>query len=127
MGVFAEFERSYHPGACARGPWRGPGARASRLGRPTLPAELENAIRAALNRPGRTEGVRKIAARLGLLRVQCSRLAALSRAQARSHNEASLTWYWWPGMNPYVLVVCAIAPDLGAGLLDMFAPFRKQE
>jgi hypothetical protein len=36
-----------------------------RRGQATLPAELENAIRAALNRPGRTEGVRKIAARFG--------------------------------------------------------------
>jgi hypothetical protein len=37
-----------------------------RLGRPPIPAEKERAIRDALNGPGRTEGVRKIAARFGV-------------------------------------------------------------
>jgi hypothetical protein len=37
-----------------------------RLGRPPIPAELEKRIRAALNAPGRTEGVRKIAAKFGV-------------------------------------------------------------
>lgn len=36
-----------------------------KLGRPPIPAEKENAIREALNRAGRTEGVREIAARFG--------------------------------------------------------------
>jgi hypothetical protein len=31
-----------------------------------IPAEREKAIREALNKPGRTEGVRKIAARFGV-------------------------------------------------------------
>ena len=36
------------------------------LGRPRLDAKLEGQITAALNAPGRTEGVRKIAARFGV-------------------------------------------------------------
>ena len=65
LGVFAEFERSIiaervHAGiARAR-------AEGKRLGRPPIAAELEKAIRAALDKPGRTEGVRKIAARFGV-------------------------------------------------------------
>jgi DNA invertase Pin-like site-specific DNA recombinase len=37
-----------------------------RLGRPPIAADLEKSIRAALDKPGRTEGVRKIAARFGV-------------------------------------------------------------
>jgi hypothetical protein len=37
-----------------------------RLGRPPIAPELENRIREALNKPGRTEGVRKIAERFGV-------------------------------------------------------------
>jgi hypothetical protein len=37
-----------------------------RLGRPPIPAEMQKAIREALNKPGRTEGVRKIAERFGV-------------------------------------------------------------
>jgi DNA invertase Pin-like site-specific DNA recombinase len=37
-----------------------------RLGRPPIAPELEQRIRAALDEPGRTEGVRKIAARFGV-------------------------------------------------------------
>jgi DNA invertase Pin-like site-specific DNA recombinase len=37
-----------------------------RLGRPPIARELEERIRKALNAPGRTEGVRKIAARFGV-------------------------------------------------------------
>jgi hypothetical protein len=37
-----------------------------KLGRPPIAAELEDAIRRALNKPGRTEGVRKIAERFGV-------------------------------------------------------------
>jgi DNA invertase Pin-like site-specific DNA recombinase len=65
MGVFAEFERSIIQERVRAGLARAR-SEGKRLGRPTLPAELENAIRAALNRPGRTEGVRKIAARFGV-------------------------------------------------------------
>ena len=36
------------------------------LGRPTIALELENRILTALNAPGRTEGVRKIADRFGV-------------------------------------------------------------
>jgi hypothetical protein len=35
-----------------------------RLGQPPIPADLEKAIRAALNKPGRTEGVRLALTRL---------------------------------------------------------------
>ena len=37
-----------------------------RLGRPPIAPELENRIREALNEPGRTDGVRKIADRFGV-------------------------------------------------------------
>ena len=37
-----------------------------RLGRPPIAPDLEQQIREALDKPGRTEGVRKIAARLGV-------------------------------------------------------------
>ena len=62
MGVFAEFERAIiqervHAGL-ARAKSEG-----KRLGRPPISPELENAIREALNKPGRTEGMRKIAER----------------------------------------------------------------
>jgi hypothetical protein len=43
----------------------GKGQERGQTARPT-PDDLENAIRAALNKPGRTEGVRKIAARFGV-------------------------------------------------------------
>jgi hypothetical protein len=38
-------------------------------------ADLEKAIRAALNRPGRTEGVRKIATRFGVDRGTVQRIS----------------------------------------------------
>jgi DNA invertase Pin-like site-specific DNA recombinase len=37
-----------------------------RLGRPPIAPELEKQIREALKKPGRTEGVRKIAERFGV-------------------------------------------------------------
>jgi DNA invertase Pin-like site-specific DNA recombinase len=37
-----------------------------RLGRPPIAPDLEQRIREALNAPGRTEGVRKIAERFGI-------------------------------------------------------------
>jgi hypothetical protein len=45
---------------------RGPRARANGWAGPPIAPETEDAIRKALNAPGRTEGVRKIAARFGV-------------------------------------------------------------
>jgi DNA invertase Pin-like site-specific DNA recombinase len=41
-------------------------AQGKRIGRPPIAPELEKRIQEALNKPGRTEGVRKIAARFGV-------------------------------------------------------------
>jgi DNA invertase Pin-like site-specific DNA recombinase len=65
MGVFAEFERAMIRERVRAGLKRAK-AEGKRLGRPPIPTEMEKAIRAALNKPGRTEGVRKIAARFGV-------------------------------------------------------------
>jgi DNA invertase Pin-like site-specific DNA recombinase len=65
MGVFAEFERAMIQERVRAGLARAR-SEGKRLGRPPIPAGLEKAIRAALNKPGRTEGVRKIAARFGV-------------------------------------------------------------
>src|SRR5436190_15334294 len=62
MGVFAEFERSMIQERVRAGLARAK-SEGKRLGRPTIAAELENRIRAALDKPGRPEGVRKIAER----------------------------------------------------------------
>jgi DNA invertase Pin-like site-specific DNA recombinase len=60
MGVFAEFERAMIQERVRAGLARG-----QERGQAPSPS-LENAIRAALHKPGRTEGVRKIAARFGV-------------------------------------------------------------
>jgi DNA invertase Pin-like site-specific DNA recombinase len=65
MGVFAEFERSMIQERVRAGLAR-THSEGKRLGRPPIPVELEARIRAALNKPGRTEGVRKIAERFGV-------------------------------------------------------------
>jgi DNA invertase Pin-like site-specific DNA recombinase len=65
MGVFAEFERAMIQERVRAGLKRAKDE-GKRLGRPRIASDLENAIRAALNKPGRTEGVRKIAARFGV-------------------------------------------------------------
>ena len=65
MGVFAEFESAMIQERVRAGLARAR-SEGKRLGRPPIPADLEKAIRAALNKPGRTEGVRKIAARFGV-------------------------------------------------------------
>ena len=65
MGVFAEFERAIIQERIRAGLARAK-SEGKRLGRPPIPAKTEAAIREALNRPGRTEGVRKIAARFGV-------------------------------------------------------------
>ena len=65
MGVFAEFERSIIAERVRAGLARARDE-GTQLGRPPIPTELEERIRAALDKPGRTEGVRKIAARFGV-------------------------------------------------------------
>ena len=65
MGVFAEFERAMIQERVRAGLARAK-SEGKRLGRPPIAPELERRIREALNKPGRTEGVRKIAARLGV-------------------------------------------------------------
>jgi DNA invertase Pin-like site-specific DNA recombinase len=65
MGVFAEFERAMIQERVRAGLARARDE-GTRLGRPPIPAELEERIRAALDKPGRTAGVRKIAARFGV-------------------------------------------------------------
>ena len=65
LGVFAEFERSIVAERVRAGLARARDE-GTRLGRPPIPTELEERICAALDKPGRTEGVRKIAARFGV-------------------------------------------------------------
>jgi DNA invertase Pin-like site-specific DNA recombinase len=65
LGVFAEFERSIIVERVRAGLVRAR-AEGKRLGRPPIAPELEKQIKTALNKPGRTEGVRKIAARFGV-------------------------------------------------------------
>ena len=65
MGVFAEFERSIIAERVRSGIKR-VRSEGKRWGRPPIAPVLEKRIREALNKPGRTEGVRKIAARFGV-------------------------------------------------------------
>jgi DNA invertase Pin-like site-specific DNA recombinase len=65
LGVFAEFERSIIQERVRAG-LRRARSEGKRLGRPPIAPELEKRIRDALRLPGRTEGVRKIAARFGI-------------------------------------------------------------
>jgi DNA invertase Pin-like site-specific DNA recombinase len=64
MGVFAEFERSMIQERVRAGLARAR-SEGKRLGRPTLPQETQDAIRAALSQPGRP-GVRVIAKQFGV-------------------------------------------------------------
>jgi DNA invertase Pin-like site-specific DNA recombinase len=64
MSVFAEFERAIIQERVRAGLARAK-SEGKRLGRPTIAADLEERIRAALDEPGRP-GVRKIAARFGV-------------------------------------------------------------
>jgi DNA invertase Pin-like site-specific DNA recombinase len=77
LGVFAEFERSLIKERVRAGLARGKDA-GIKLGRPSLPQAKEDAIRAALNQPGRP-GVRKIAAQFG---VDPSTVQRISRPAA---------------------------------------------
>jgi DNA invertase Pin-like site-specific DNA recombinase len=65
MGVFAEFERAMIQERVRAGLRRAK-SEGTRLGRPPISPELEERVRKALNQPGRTEGVRKIAQRFGI-------------------------------------------------------------
>jgi DNA invertase Pin-like site-specific DNA recombinase len=65
MGVFAEFECSMIQERVRAGLRRAP-SEGKRLGRPPIPPTLKERMLAALNKPQRTEGVRKIAARFGV-------------------------------------------------------------
>ena len=65
MGVFAEFERAMIQERVRAGLRRAKDE-GKQLGRPRIAASLEERILAALKAPGRTEGVRKIAARFGV-------------------------------------------------------------
>jgi DNA invertase Pin-like site-specific DNA recombinase len=65
MGVFAEFERAMIQERVRAGLARAK-SEGKRLGRPPIAPDLEKRILAALDKPGRTEGVRKIAARFGV-------------------------------------------------------------
>jgi DNA invertase Pin-like site-specific DNA recombinase len=65
IGVFAEFERSIIQERVRAGLKRAK-ADGKMLGRPRIAPELEARILAALKAPGRTDGVRKIAARFGI-------------------------------------------------------------
>jgi DNA invertase Pin-like site-specific DNA recombinase len=64
LGAFAEFERSMIRERVRAGLARAKGGGNASDGRP-IPSKLENAIREALNKPGRP-GVRKIAERFGV-------------------------------------------------------------
>jgi len=65
MGVFAAFERAMIQERVRAGLARAR-SEGKRLGRPPISPDVEKAIKAALDKPGRTEGVRKIAARFGV-------------------------------------------------------------
>jgi hypothetical protein len=65
LGVFGEFERSMIQERVRAGLKRAKDE-GKQLGRPRIAPELEKRILAALNKPRRTEGVRKIAARFGV-------------------------------------------------------------
>jgi DNA invertase Pin-like site-specific DNA recombinase len=78
MGVFAEFERSIIQERVRAGLRRAK-EEGKKLGRPRLAPALAARILAALNEPGRTKGVRKIAEELG---VSPSTVQALSRPLA---------------------------------------------
>ena len=84
LGVFAEFERSIIWERVRAGLARAKGE-GKRLGRPPIPAKLENAIREALNKPGRP-GVRKIAERSG---IDPGTVQPISRPRAFADGAAS--------------------------------------
>jgi DNA invertase Pin-like site-specific DNA recombinase len=74
MGVFAEFERAMIQERVRAGLRRAV-EEGKQLGRPQIAPELGERIYAALKAPGRTEGVRKIAARFGVAVNTVQRIA----------------------------------------------------
>jgi DNA invertase Pin-like site-specific DNA recombinase len=74
IGVFAEFERSMIQERVRAGMARARRA-GKHLGRPPIAPALAERIREALNAPGRTEGVRKIAARFGVNAATVQRIS----------------------------------------------------
>jgi DNA invertase Pin-like site-specific DNA recombinase len=85
LGVFAEFERSIIQERVRAGLQRAR-REGKRLGRPPIASYLKEQIQAALKAPGRTEGVRKIAERLG---VNPSTVQAISAELAGRPFEAN--------------------------------------
>jgi DNA invertase Pin-like site-specific DNA recombinase len=83
MGVFAEFERAMIQERVRAGLRRAK-SEGKRLGRPPLSPEFEKRVRDALNRPGRTEGVRKIAARFGISVPTVQRISRPFEAESAS-------------------------------------------
>jgi DNA invertase Pin-like site-specific DNA recombinase len=91
MGVFAEFERSIIQERVRAGLRRAK-SEGKRLGRPPIPPALQQRIRDALNKPERTEGVRKIAARFGVSPDTVQRISRPfgdERASARANIAVS--------------------------------------
>jgi DNA invertase Pin-like site-specific DNA recombinase len=85
LGVFAEFERSIIQERVRAGLQRAK-REGKRLGRPPIAPKLKERIREALAAPGRTEGVRKIAERMG---VNASTVQAISMELAGRPFDAS--------------------------------------
>jgi DNA invertase Pin-like site-specific DNA recombinase len=83
MGVFAEFERSIIQERVRAGLKRAR-SEGKRLGRPPLSPQLEERVRRALNQPGRTEGVRKIAKRFRLSPATVQKISRFFGEEAAS-------------------------------------------
>jgi DNA invertase Pin-like site-specific DNA recombinase len=111
MGVFAEFERSIIQERVRAGLARAK-SEGKTLGRPPIDQELEDRIRTALNKPGRTEGVRKIAERFGVNASTVQRISRPFEAEGASVVGASLdlagngTLELTCGFPPHVLRRC---------------------
>jgi DNA invertase Pin-like site-specific DNA recombinase len=85
LGVFAEFERSIIQERVRAGLQRAR-KEGKRLGRPPIAPKLKERIQEALRTPGRTEGVRKIAERMG---VNPSTVQAISAELAKRPFDVS--------------------------------------
>jgi DNA invertase Pin-like site-specific DNA recombinase len=90
MGVFAEFERAIIQERVRAGLRRAKDE-GKRLGRPPIAPELENRIREALNEPGRTDGVRKIADRFGVNPGTVQRISRPFEASVGAPGSASVS------------------------------------
>jgi DNA invertase Pin-like site-specific DNA recombinase len=82
LGVFAEFERSIIQER-VRASLKRARSEGKRIGRPPLAPALVERIREALKKPGRTEGVRRIAARFGVDPSTVQRISRPFDASAR--------------------------------------------